>query len=80
MTEWISVEDCILPREPILTTDGKEQHVAYPNNDTEQWYTGAGTNCFYCGGKPGCDYIKNNFHDYIFTHWMPLPESPNGMD
>lgn len=76
MLEWISVEDCAPPREPILTTDGKEQHVAYPNFDTDHWYTGSGINCHYCGGQPDCDYVKNSYYRYTFTHWMPLPQLP----
>lgn len=76
---WISVTVEYPPLEPILTTDGKYIHVAYPNRDTDRWYTGCGTDCYYCGGQPDCSDRDNvgRFDQYIFTHCQRLPELPS---
>lgn len=76
MTEWISVKDELPPREPILVCDDKEMHVAYPR-ETDEWYTGSGETCYYCGGQSQCDYVKHPYIRWVFTHWSNLPALPN---
>lgn len=76
--KWISVKKQLPPTKPILTTNGKEMHVAYINtdDDDDNWNTGAGERCYYCGGRPRCSTDQQDMCYYHFTHWMELPKLP----
>lgn len=83
MTEWICVKEKYPPLDKaVLATDGKKQHVIFFVKDREQFCSGSGEQCYYCGGISTVSFEGDPFaHPHTkahwsFTHWMPLPEYP----
>lgn len=83
MPKWISVTNEQPPEDrQFLATDGKECHVVLFENDYENFITGSGESCYYCGGYGTVSFEGNKHKKYYktkwsFTHWMELPEMPN---